>query len=58
MDLSDIIWGLVYTALGLGIVFMALRTRKLRRELEELNEENARRERGESGEQDPGGEDS
>ncbi len=36
---EDILWMLAYTALGVAVIFFALRVRKLRAELRELEEE-------------------
>ena len=35
---DEIIWMLVYSALGVAVIFFALRVRRLREELRELNE--------------------
>lgn len=39
MNWQDILWVLVYTALGLAIVYFAFRVRKLRAEWKELQEQ-------------------
>ena len=42
MTSEDILWMLIYSVLGLAIIYFAFRVRRLRAELRELKEESAR----------------